>query len=462
MKSEVLSRVIDRVPLSEPVSPYAPHYRGLEWLDTDLPTAHRPWPARDNRLVVVAGRGDPEEATHGEIKGYVAPKLWVFPDRPIFFLCDQHADADAFLRSLVASGGIARTGRRDDDFVLTGAGRDALFVIGGDCLDKGPNNLRMLRVLKALIDSGADVEILAGNHDLRFLVGLRYAERKDDPLLAHLFVRMGQKAVPMFKEVYDGWLRNARRPRPIADARARTILFPPASWYDAFPRVARAVMPPARIEKEVRRIREKTVEMEARAARMGLSLGMVHAVVETCRRQFLEPGGEFAWYFQRMKLAHRAGSFLLVHAGVDDVVAEAIRSSGVDGVNRWFRRLLETNPFDLYNGPVGNAFRTKYRPGDWPLTASGAADMHRAGLYAIVHGHRNILHGQRIVMREGLLNFECDASVDRNTRVIEGLAGPGGAVTMLRPDGKVLGISTDFPYIKLFDPAALDAVATIV
>ncbi|MFT7090377.1 MAG: hypothetical protein ACJAYW_000337, partial [Candidatus Azotimanducaceae bacterium] len=84
--------------------------------------------------------------------------------------------------------------------------------------------------------------------------------------------------------------------------------------------------------------------------------------------------------------------------------------------------------------------------------AAGVANLHRAGIYAIVHGHRNILQGQRLVIREGMLNFECDASVDANTRQVEGLCGPGAATVVFTSDGKVRGISTDYPYIKIFHP----------
>jgi hypothetical protein len=79
-------------------------------------------------------------------------------------------------------------------------------------------------------------------------------------------------------------------------------------------------------------------------------------------------------------------------------------------------------------------------------------DLHGAGLYAIVHGHRNILRGQRLTLRQGVLNFECDASVDRNTRQLEGLEGPGGATVIFEPSGRIQAISTDYPFIKDFDP----------
>jgi hypothetical protein len=70
---------------------------------------------------------------------------WIWPKSPIFFFSDLHADTDAFIASLVASGGIKKTGAYDQQFKLTAAGRKAHFVIGGDCFDKGPSNLRLLR-----------------------------------------------------------------------------------------------------------------------------------------------------------------------------------------------------------------------------------------------------------------------------------------------------------------------------
>jgi hypothetical protein len=458
MTLEILHPELDAGQMTSARSAYAPDYAGIEWTRASLPAHHQAWPVKRNKLIFVPGIDDACEALPHEITAYARCKPWVAPGRTIHFLCDLHADADAMTCSLIASGGIVKTGRRDSDFALTEQGRSARFVIGGDCFDKGPSNLRLLDLIAALSRRGAAPEILAGNHDLRLFVGLTYAGRQDDTRLSHLFARMGQKAVPLLKEVHDRFPPSGR---PISDSRARRILFPAESWYEEFPGVARRIMPYARIDKEIRRIREKTVEMEARAATLGMTMGDIHHAVQVCRRIFLSPRGEYGWFFGRMKLALREGSYLLVHAGVDDIVAETLRLNGVEALNSWFRRLLATDPFELYNGPVGNCFRTKYRPTDWPLTARGVADMHAAGLYAVIHGHRNILHGQRIAIRDGLLNFECDASVDANTRMAEGLVGAGGAATLLRADGKVLGISTDYPYVKVFDPANHAALLTI-
>ena len=86
-----------------------------------------------------------------------------------------HADADALLNSLEATGGVERRGC-SDEFRVTPRGRSAVFVMGGDYLDKGPSNLRLLRVLKRLLDSDARVVLLAGNHDVRTLLAIAFAE----------------------------------------------------------------------------------------------------------------------------------------------------------------------------------------------------------------------------------------------------------------------------------------------
>ena len=64
------------------------------------------------------------------------------------------------------------------------------------------------------------------------------------------------------------------------------------------------------------------------------------------------------------------------------------------------------------------------------------------------------MRGQRMVFREGMMNFECDCSVDCNTRENEGLTGFGGAATIFEPEGAIVAISADYPYAKVFDAAA--------
>ena len=126
--------------------------------------------------------------------------------------------------------------------------------------------------------------------------------------------------------------------------------------------------------------------------------------------------------------------------------------AGIDDLNDRYAEVLQSDPFEVYHGVLGNVFRTKYREFDYDFTPNGVDKLHRAGIYAIVHGHRNILQGQRVVIRQGMLNFECDVSVDCNTREVENLYGPGAGVMVFSRDGCVQGMSSDYPYIKNFHP----------
>jgi len=365
---------------------------------------------------------------------------FALPDREHFFITDAHADADAFVASLVATGGVGDTATPDGALRLTRRGRDAVFVLGGDYFDKGPSNLRLLRSIRALIDTGADVVLLAGNHDVRTLLGLALADRTD-ARTAHMFARLGPKTVPLLREVYRTFGRR-RTPRLDADEVARR-LFPPASWWRDFPREVEGLVPPSRVERELSRVREKCSELRVAFAEAGLTLPMAYDAIETCRELFLARTGAYRWLHDSLRVAYRAGSFLFVHAGIDDTMARAIRNQGIGDVNQQFRRSLSTDPFGLYNGALGNMFRTKYRVQDFPFTASGADDLQRAGIHAIVHGHKTHASGQQVELRHGIAHFECDASLDRNTRREAGLPGLGVATTIFGPGG-VCAISSDF------------------
>ncbi len=420
----------------------------------ELPVKAQPWLLGRQRSVG-KDRGHRGSSTE-TLKGVVAQHPWRWPKRPIYFYSDLHADADAFLASLVASGGVKKTGSADCDFKLTKEGRRARFVIGGDCFDKGPSNLRLLRVIRRLLDKGARVRLLAGNHDIRIKLGIRSVGMEPDPLHDHFFIRMGAKAVPFLKEVSDKYLQGVHALKGIPSTReCKRILYPPKRWFREFPKLAQWAMPESRVEREIRRLEEKGASFEEDCAKAGLSMRRVYAAALKWQELFLQPKGEFAWFFDLMRLADQRGSFLFVHAGLDDRAAKLISRHGVKQLNRLFQDHVKEELFEFYYGPLANIIRTKYREVDMPLTHKGIRLIHGAGIHAIVHGHDNRHHGQRIMLRKGMVNFECDATIDRNTRRKEGLTGCGAAVTIFHPDKLVMGISTDYPFIKVFDPASL-------
>src|SRR5690349_3103721 len=89
-----------------------------------LPTQVQAWPL-SSRSFRMGPRLDLEEASLEDVRQYAADKAWLWPSRLLLFFCDIHADTDAFLLSLTASGGVERTGPGDRDYRLTARGRIA-------------------------------------------------------------------------------------------------------------------------------------------------------------------------------------------------------------------------------------------------------------------------------------------------------------------------------------------------
>lgn len=383
----------------------------------------------------------------------VAEGPWRWPKKPIIFISDAHADAEAFRESLLASGGV-RLHRRHG-FVLTVLGRKAKFIIGGDCLDKGPSNLALLRSVKSLMDCGAKVKLLAGNHDVRLLVGLRAMSLPKHCDTEHMFVRMSPKVVPLLLEIYQEYLqgkKQALRNIPSSEE-CRQRLFPSANWAEEFAASAQGRMPEETLQRELARMRKKIAGCERAFADAGMGMRELYATAKCCQQLFLKPGGEFFWFFKKMELSHRSGSFLFIHAGVDDRVIELIQSDGVKKLNKLYRKQIKHNLFDFYYGAVANTMRTKYRDVDMPLSTESVSCAYREGIHVVVHGHRNRLDGQRLMLRHGMLHVEGDITMDRNSRSKEGLTGIGIGATIIDPQGRVIGISNDYPAVKVFSPS---------
>jgi len=214
-------------------------------------------------------------------------------------------------------------------------------------------------------------------------------------------------------------------------------------------------LPEEAARAEVVRVLEKAKALETAARARGMSLGMVHAAWQKARELFFDPHGEFAWLVPSLRLVDRDGSLLFVHAGVDDTLAEWMVGEGIEGVNQRFCAQLFRDPSGLLRGPLGNALETRYKRADRPLTAQGAALLRCAGIQAVVHGHRNVPHGQRLRVRAGLLHLQCAVPVDTCTRQEKGLPGTGGAVTTMLPEGRVVALSTDLLHAKVLEGGCL-------
>jgi hypothetical protein len=431
-----------------------PDYRASGWIPDGLPTRTESW--LKSRPRSLSKDRSNHHAISEVLQQAVAHQPWKWPQKPVYFFADPHADAEALSASLAASGGAHISGKDKQKIILTETGRNATFIIGGDCLDKGPANLPLLRRVHKLMQTGARVKLLAGNHDVRLLMGIRSLDLERDPTTEHLFLRMGPKVVPLLKEIHNTYLKGGKMPTDIPGNRdCRRKLFPSKKWFDEFPREATWLMPEQTIERELTRMQKKLEVFEQTCDEAGLNMRAVYATARKCKQLFLEPGGEFYWFFNRMQLLYREGSFLFIHAGFDDRIIRTVEDRGFAYLNRLYRKQVKQDLFEFYYGPLANTMRTKYREVDMPLTHHGVDQAYRLGVHAVVHGHRNRTDGQRIMLRQGMIHIESDITMDRNSRKKEGLPGYGTGVTIIRPDGRVIGISTDYPCAKVFEPEKL-------
>lgn len=421
------------------------------WLFLKAPESKINWPIADSETKMGI-----DKTTHqASMRNTTRYRDWRWPEKNIHFISDLHADADALVASLILSKTIKKTGIKTEDFVLTDKGKKDRIIIGGDCLDKGPSNLKLLRTLNKLLQLKKNTILLAGNHDVRLFMGLKCLSQTDYPASEHFFIRMGSKVIPLLKEVYHEYLigsKAAINPPPVEQC--RSLLFPSRQWQAQFLEANKKRLNQEALELELKKLHNKWQSFEADCLEHGLSLGMVYLAAQKCQDLFLEPAGEFFWFFNKMKLIHREKSFLFTHAGLDNSITKTLQKSGIKKVNKLFKKLLNKDLCQFYYGSVANMMRTKYRSRDPILSDKGVQRMHRLGIHAIVHGHVSQSKGQNISLRSGLLHFECDITLDKNSRLKAGLPGLGAGVTTISPEGKIKGISSDVPHIKVFQPKA--------
>lgn len=385
---------------------------------------------------------------------------WCHPDKDSYFFCDLHADADAFLRSLKLSHLITRSSQIQQ-IQLTTKGQYAQIIIGGDCFDKGPSNLDLLRVIKQLKDQQADLVLLAGNHDIRLYAGLLALDVMHDLRQAHFFVRMGRKTASLFAEIYQTYCQDIALPN-LSDDDIKAQLFPTQDWFTFFPEYAADMMSDHKIAKELKQIADKQTAMLEACSDYGLTLPQLYVAAKMAQQLFTQPDGEFSWFFEQLDLIHISGSYCFTHAGLDDKIALRLGQEPPAALNNEFRQQLKQGRiFQMYYSEFGNVFRTKYRANDWPLTELGANQLRKQNLFAIVNGHRSHENGQQLFVRNGLLNFECDTQLNSNCRKKSNIQTPGEAVTIFFASGLVSALSSDYPLTKQFHPQHLSSQANL-
>lgn len=379
---------------------------------------------------------------------------WSAPERDTHFFCDLHADASAFLRSLKLSRVITEDSTLEQ-LCLTTEGKQSEIIIGGDCFDKGPSNLALFCLLTNLRAAGAQIVLLAGNHDVRVLAGLHTLTATSAPAQSHFFIRMGRKTVAFLAEIAHN--DHDKLPQTsLTEPEILTQMQPHQDWASHFWHQSARYLSLSQKQKEHDALLFKQADFFNACAEFGLDVTTVYRAALRAYDLFLTPEGPFFWFSQELKLIHQNGSYLFCHAGVDDRIAEKVALKGTQPINERFRTHWQQGELlEIYYSELGNIFRTKYREKDWPLTRQGSELLKQAGIYALVNGHRSSEQGQRLYVREGLLNFDCDTKLNANCRKKNNILTEGEAVTIFEHNGMVKALCSDLSSPRVFHPSLL-------
>jgi hypothetical protein len=425
-------------------------YNSEPWLTAALPEKKSSWRVYQSNAPLPLQNRDVQKI----IRQATGFSPWEWPSKKIHFISDLHADAEALSSSLRIAGIIQKTGKLNSDFIIRPDSQKDQIIIGGDCLDKGPSNLQLLRTLHKLLQLKSDTLILAGNHDIRLYMGLKSIFETAQPSDQHFFVRMGVKVLPLFKEVYEQYIakNTGQFDKKPSKQWCKKKLFPDANWEKLFIKSYGGQLNAKALTRELKSINKKQHKFEAQCRDMGLTLTKVYLAAKKCYELFLKPDGEFYWFFDSMKLIHREKSFLFTHAGIDDHNCQLLNQKGVKSINQLYKQQIKSDLGQFYYGRIANLLRTKYRNTDPELTPDGVKHLHQSGIHALVHGHVSQTSGQNIELRSGLFHFQCDVTLDRHSRARAGLTPFGAGLTTIHPKGKVSAFSTDSPVIKVFSP----------
>ncbi|MGB0905517.1 MAG: metallophosphoesterase, partial [Mangrovicoccus sp.] len=299
--------MLDTTPRSGTAAELLPPIYDTDAILADLPRQLEPWPnAQSSTKITTCLR---RAQKYGG---------WAWPSKPVVFISDPHADAESFLRSLQAAGVIRRDFGAAGPISLTDFGKTCRIILGGDSLDKGPSNLAMLDALGQISSLEADLHILAGNHDLRMRMVVEALRGPRSALTDHLFVRMGRKILPALGEVFDHFVTAADMARLPDEVACRERLLPGPDWETRFAHAARDILRPKLLRQEIAKLKNRQAMLDQEIIRLGLSHRQILAAAWKCQEVFFQPGGAYAWFYDRMDVVTRAGSLLFVHAGLCD------------------------------------------------------------------------------------------------------------------------------------------------
>ncbi|TVQ72628.1 MAG: metallophosphoesterase, partial [Oceanospirillales bacterium] len=283
------------------------NYLGQEWIDAHLPTTFCNWLEQKQYGWVVDGQVD--QSLVEELTNLANPDTWQWPDHLVVFVTDLHADAEAFSASLVASGLFERHGEQPNQISIAADTPVFEIIIGGDCLDKGPANLPLLRLIRQLLDQQIPITLLSGNHDLRLQLAVNTLKAPDCTLNGHFLIRLGSKVMPLCVELLNEYpLTPDEQSRLPSEAECLARLLPSDDWHLRFQQEATSHLTASQIHTELSRLESRKQRFFRAAEKAQLSMQQIFAALERWRQLFLEPNGEFHWFVRDQQLGCRRGS----------------------------------------------------------------------------------------------------------------------------------------------------------
>ncbi len=283
------------------------------------------------------------------------------------FIPDIHGDVEALRKTLLAAH-LGQT--KHGELVFEDPGLHEL-VFTGDYIDRGPANLEALELVLAIREHFKDVILEPGNHDITALHALSHPDEPE-------WMRLWMDGVPVLHQIakrYRLYLHHqmkdahplANAPLEPGDAETQKYLATWQSFIECHPEMQSTDFP---------------------------------AAYERMRELFFT--GPFRVLFEQMKMAHRIGGILAVHAGMN----EKGMALGIERLNQLYQLAWKRRDFKFLfdydwktRQPVPDAplaslicMMKKLPPSQTPLISKRTADMmYEEGIRVMIHGHAVLL-----------------------------------------------------------------------
>lgn len=290
------------------------------------------------------------------------------------FIPDIHGDPDALKRTLLQAGLAEGT---VENYTIRNPGDIDQVVFTGDYIDRGPDNLGALNLLLDVRSEFQNVVFEPGNHDLTALHVLTHPKEPQ-------WMRLWSDGIPVLHQVAQQY--KLLRESPAID------IHPLANYQ----------LPDDEVTDEFQTFWKQYMEKNP-----DMQFTDFPAAYQKLHELFFE--GPFKILFEQMKMAHRIGEIVAVHAGMNEMSLKL----GVEKLNELYRIAWQRKDFrflfdydwkkrqKVAKAPLAPlvAMMKPLPPSDTPLiTEKTAEKMFDQRMLVMIHGHA-VLIGKDIPRR---------------------------------------------------------------